>query len=403
MRNSPKAAEPLADLAIDYVELYVENLDSSAFQWVDRYAFTIVGNGGSADHRSLALRHGRITLVLTQATSDRHPASAYVLSHGDGVADIALRTADVRAAFEAAVANGAVVHRRPARHTGDGPSVTAAVHGFGDVVHTLVERAPDTGPGLPAGFVPTDGEERPDGPGAEAGLAEVGLAGAGPTEVNPTEVSPAEVSAAEVGPAGVGLLDIDHIAVCLGTGGLGPAVAYYQQALGFRDVFAEHIVVGAQAMHSKVVQSPSGTVTLTLIEPDDTALPGQIDEFLKSHQGSGVQHLAFSSHDAVGSVRALSDRGVTFLSTPDAYYDLLGERIDLSPRRLADLRATGVLADEDHDGQLFQIFTASTHPRHTLFYEVIERQGAQTFGSANIKALYEAVELERTGQRDFRR
>ncbi|MFJ1990833.1 4-hydroxyphenylpyruvate dioxygenase [Streptomyces asiaticus] len=383
MRNSPKVAEPLADLTIDYVELYVENLDSSAFQWVDRYAFAIVGSGGSADHRSLALRHGRITLVLTQATSDRHPASAYVLSHGDGVADIALRTADVRAAFEAAVANGAGVHRRPARHTGDGPSVTAAVHGFGDVVHTLVERAPDTGPGLPAGFVPMDGEERPDGPGAEAGLAEAGPAGAGPV--------------------GVGLLDIDHIAVCLGTGGLGPAVAYYQQALGFRDVFAEHIVVGAQAMHSKVVQSPSGTVTLTLIEPDDTALPGQIDEFLKSHQGSGVQHLAFSSHDAVGSVRALSDRGVTFLSTPDAYYDLLGERIDLSPRRLADLRATGVLADEDHDGQLFQIFTASTHPRHTLFYEVIERQGAQTFGSANIKALYEAVELERTGQRDFRR
>ncbi|GAA0915918.1 VOC family protein [Streptomyces rhizosphaericus] len=398
MRNSPKAAEPLADLAIDYVELYVENLDTSAFQWVDRYAFTIVGSGGSADHRSLALRHGRITLVLTQATSDRHPASAYVLSHGDGVADIALRTADVRAAFEAAVANGAGVHRQPARHTGDGPSVTAAVHGFGDVVHTLVERAPDTGPGLPAGFVPMDGEEQPDGPGAGAGLAEVGPAEVSPAEVSPTEVSPAEVSLAEVG-----LLDIDHIAVCLGTGGLGPAVAYYQQALGFRDVFAEHIVVGAQAMHSKVVQSPSGTVTLTLIEPDDTALPGQIDEFLKSHQGSGVQHLAFSSHDAVGSVRAMSDRGVTFLSTPDAYYDLLGERIDLSPRRLADLRATGVLADEDHDGQLFQIFTASTHPRHTLFYEVIERQGAQTFGSANIKALYEAVELERTGQRDFRR
>ncbi|WP_413104244.1 4-hydroxyphenylpyruvate dioxygenase [Streptomyces sp. Inha503] len=388
MRNSSKAAEPLADLAIDYVELYVENLDSSAFQWVDRYAFAIVGSGGSADHRSLALRHGEITLVLTQATSDRHPASAYVLSHGDGVADIALRTADVRAAFEAAVANGAGVHRRPVRHTGDGPSVTAAVHGFGDVVHTLVQRAPDAGPGLPAGFVPADGQERPDGPGGEAGLNKAGLAEAGLPETGLTEV---------------GLLDIDHIAVCLGTGGLGPAVAYYQQALGFRDVFAEHIVVGAQAMHSKVVQSPSGAVTLTLIEPDDTALPGQIDEFLKSHQGSGVQHLAFSSHDAVRSVRALSDRGVTFLTTPDAYYDLLGERIDLSPRRLADLRATGVLADEDHDGQLFQIFTASTHPRHTLFYEVIERQGAQTFGSANIKALYEAVELERTGQRDFRR
>ncbi|WAP59551.1 4-hydroxyphenylpyruvate dioxygenase [Streptomyces sp. S465] len=366
MRNSSKAAQPLADLTVDYVELYVENLDSSASQWVERYAFTVVGRGGSADHRSLALRQGRITLVLTEATSGHHPASAYVLTHGEGVADIALRTADVPAAFEAAVAGGARVHRRPVRHTGDGPAVTAALGGFGDVVHTLVQRAPGAGPGLPAGFVPAE----------------------------PAAAPPS---------TGVGLLDLDHIAVCLDTGGLGPAVAYYQQALGFRDVFAEHIVVGAQAMHSKVVQSPAGTVTLTLIEPDDTALPGQIDEFLKSHQGAGVQHLAFSSQDAVHSVRALADRGVVFLTTPDAYYDLLGERIDLGPRRLADLRATGVLADEDHDGQLFQIFTASTHPRHTLFYEVIERQGAQTFGSANIKALYEAVELERTGQRDVRR
>ncbi|MBI0297753.1 VOC family protein, partial [Streptomyces sp. PRKS01-29] len=166
MRNSSKSAEPLADLAIDYVELYVENLDSSASQWVDRYAFGIVGSGGSAEHRSLALRHGEITLVLTEATSDRHPASAYVLTHGDGVADIALRTADVPAAFEAAVANGARVHRRPARHTGDGPSVTAAVRGFGDVVHTLVQRAPDAGPGLPAGFVPTNGREPDAGVGA---------------------------------------------------------------------------------------------------------------------------------------------------------------------------------------------------------------------------------------------
>jgi 4-hydroxymandelate synthase len=366
MTDLSKSAIPLGDLSIDYIEMYVEDLDMATAWWTGKYAFTVIGTGESADHRSTALRHGRITLVLTEAASERHPASAYVLSHGDGVADIALRTLDVDAAFRAAVAGGAGVHREPARHTGGGPAVTAAIRSFGDVVHTLVQRDPGEGPGLPVGFVP----------------------------VQPT---------GDDGSGEIGLLEIDHIAVCLNSGELDPTVEFYTQALGFKHIFEERIVVGAQAMESKVVQSPTGGVTLTLIQPDLSADPGQIDEFLKDHQGSGVQHLAFSSPDAVRSVKALSERGVIFLTTPPAYYDLLSKRICLPRGRLEDLRATNVLTDEDHGGQLFQIFTASTHPRHTLFFEVIERQGAKTFGSANIKALYEAVELERTGQRGFQR
>ncbi|WP_369217421.1 4-hydroxyphenylpyruvate dioxygenase [Streptomyces flavofungini] len=356
MSALPKTAGPLSDLSLDHVEMYVEDVEAAAASWVDGYGFTVVGTGSFADHRGIALRHGRITLVLTQATSDEHPASAYVLDHGDGVADIALRSTDADAAFRAALDRGAVAHRRA--RAGQG----AAVRGFGDVVHTLVQRAPGEGPGLPAGYVP-----------APASLA----------------------------PDDVGLLDLDHVAVCLPAGDLGPTVGHYLRALGFRDIFEERIVVGAQAMESRVVQSASGTVTLTLIEPDPEAATGQIDEFLKSHHGAGVQHLAFSSRDAVRSVRSLTERGVGFLRTPSSYYDLLGERIDLGAERLAALRETHVLADEDHDGRLFQIFTASAHPRQTLFFEVIERQGAATFGSANIKALYEAVELERTKQRGF--
>ncbi|MEW2528671.1 4-hydroxyphenylpyruvate dioxygenase [Streptomyces sp. NPDC047071] len=351
------------DLAVDHVELYVEDLDAAVRDWVDRYAFTVVGTGGGPDHRGVALRQGRTTLVLTSATSGRHPASAYVSTHGDGVADIALRTADVSAAFARAVAGGARPVRRPTRHPGGGPLLTAAVSGFGDVTHTLVERTPGAGPGLPPGFVPV--------PGAGDGRAD-----------------------------GAGLVEVDHIAVCLEAGDLEATALFYRRALGFREVFQERIVVGAQAMESKVVQSAvTGAVTLTLIEPDPRAQPGQIDEFLKSHHGPGVQHLAFSSADAVRSVRALCGRGVTFLKTPGTYYDLLGERIGLRTHALDELRSTHLLVDEDHGGQLFQIFTASAHPRGTLFYEVIERQGARTFGSANIKALYEAVELERTGRR----
>jgi 4-hydroxymandelate synthase len=354
--------DPLGNISIDYLEMYVENLERAAFAWVDKYAFTVVGTGGSAEHRSLALRHGEITLVLTQATSDRHPASTYVLNHGDGVADIALRTGDVAATFRAAVAGGAEVVREPARHAGGGPAVTATIGGFRDVVHTLVQRFPGEDPGLPVGF---RGALRPDGDR----------------------------------PDDVGLLGVDHIAVCVDPGGIGPAAEHYRRILGFRDVFEERIVVGDQVMESTVVQSRSGAVTLTLIEPDTTAEPGQIDEFLKSHQGAGVQHVAFSARDAVRAVRVLTRRGVPFLTTPGAYYDLLGDRVALPPSKVESMRATGVLVDEDHTGQLFQIFTASEHRRHTLFFEIIERQGARTFGSANIKALYEAVELERTGQR----
>lgn len=360
MPDSRKSG-PWENISIDYLEIYVENLDQSAFTWVDQYGFTVAGSGGSADHRSLALRQGGITLVLTEATSDHHPASAYLLAHGEGVADIALRTDDVEATFRAAVAGGAEIVRRPARHGGSHPSVTATIGGFGDVVHTLVERAPGDGPGLPVGF--------------RAALRP----GAGE-------------------PDSARLVGVDHLAVCLTAGSLQPTVEHYERALGMRNIFEERISIGTQVMESTVVQSRSGAVTLTLLEPDESADPGQIDEFLKSHQGPGVQHVAFSSRDAVRAVRVLGDRGVTFLTTPPAYYDLLPGRVNLAPAEVDSLRSTNVLVDEDHDGQLFQIFTASTHPRHTLFFEIIERQGAKAFGSSNIRALYEAVERERTGQ-----
>ncbi|WP_271217122.1 4-hydroxyphenylpyruvate dioxygenase [Streptosporangium carneum] len=354
--------ESLPPLAVDYVEMYVADLQVATLPWTDQYGFAIVGTANTADHRSVALRQGRITLVLTQATSDRHPASAYVRTHGDGVADIALRTPDVDAVFTHAVAAGARPVRSPSRHPGPGPTCSTAIGGFGDLLHTLVQREPGDGPGLPVGF---------------------------------SDAPPPDTSGADTGE----LLDIDHFAVCLPTGELDIITDFYIATLGFSETFKERIEVGTQAMESKVVQSASGDVTLTLIEPDPLADSGQIDMFLERHAGAGVQHVAFSSADAVRAVSTLSERGVRFLSTPDSYYDLLESRILIRDHTVDELRATGLLADEDHGGQLFQIFTASTHPRETLFFEVIERRGARTFGGANIKALYEAVEVARSQQR----
>ncbi|MGW2332214.1 4-hydroxyphenylpyruvate dioxygenase [Streptomyces sp. NPDC001700] len=349
----------LDGLRLDHVELYVEDLDDRVGHWVDSYGFTVVGTAGSPEQgfRSAALRQGRITLVLTEGTSDEHPASAYVLGHGDGVAAIALRTDDVAAACAEAVRRGARTVAQTSGHHDGGVVATATVAAFGDLTHPLVQRdAADTA-GLPAGFRPVE----------HSGAAD----------------------------RGVGLLEIDHFAVCVNIGELEPTVRFYKEVLGFDEIFEERISVGTQAMLSKVVQSPSGEITFTIIQPDPSADPGQIDEFLKNHDGSGIQHIAFSSDDAPHSVRTLSGREVGFLQTPAAYYELLGQRLSLRKHTLDELRELNLLVDEDHGGQLFQIFTRSTHARRTLFFEVIERIGAETFGSSNIKALYEAVELER--------
>jgi 4-hydroxymandelate synthase len=352
----------LQDLALDHVEMYVVSIDARLADWQKAYDFTLVGRAGSEDEgfRSVAIRQGAIMLVLTEATGPRHPAAAYVRAHGDGVADIALSTSDLAAVYPEVLRRGARPVSPPRPVDGDDVVAVAKIGAFGDVVHTLVQRREGEGPGLPVGFSPE--------------AAEFGThpAGAGP----------------------VGLQEIDHFAFCVPVGQLDPLIAYYRDALGFDETFGERIVIGRQAMLSKVVQNARG-VTFTIIQPDPAAEPGQIDGFLAQHGGAGVQHIAFSTEDAIHSVRTLTERGVAFLHTPRAYYALLGERIRPHRHTMADLLELSILVDEDHGGQLFQIFTRTTHERRTLFFEVIERLGARTFGSSNIKALYEAVELER--------
>ncbi|MDH6109407.1 4-hydroxymandelate synthase [Kitasatospora sp. MAP12-44] len=272
------------------------------------------------------------------------PVAEFVARHGDGVAAIAVGCDDAAESFRTALAAGAVPLRDPVAHQEDGVRVvTAAVRGFGDVELRFVERA-----------------------------------------APPPQTEPAGL-----------LVELDHVAICVPAGELAGTARFMEQALGMRQIFTEYIQVGEQAMDSIVVQSPSGGVTFTLIEPDTTRAPGQIDGFLESHQGAGVQHLAFRSEDIALAVETFEKQGVRFLDTPAGYYDQLQQRLGdgaVPVIGLETLRRLNILVDQDHGGQLFQIFTSSTHPRRTLFLEVIDRRGALTFGSANIRALYEAVE-----------
>jgi 4-hydroxymandelate synthase len=352
-------------LDIDHVELYVGDARQMAYYLCTAFGFRICGQGGPetglAGQRSLLLRQGGVQVLLTSALTADHPVAEYVSRHGDGVAVIAFGTDDVEQTFAAAVAAGAAPVTQPRRYArGDASVVVATVSGFDDVVHRLVRR---------------------DGPAGEF------LPG------------PIEMIAADPESGDELLQVIDHVAVCLPAGELEPTVRYYEDAFGFTQIFTEYIEVGEQGMESQVVQSPSGGITFTLLQPDLRRRAGQIDDFLTWHGGAGVQHLAFRTGDIVGAVRTFGRRGVGFAATPASYYDVVRDWLDPRDADVAALRELGVLVDRDHWGLMFQIFMQSMHVRRTLFFELIERHGARTFGTSNIKALYEAKERELAGVR----
>ncbi|MDA3647009.1 4-hydroxyphenylpyruvate dioxygenase [Saccharopolyspora indica] len=344
-------------MLVDHIRFYVDDIPAQLATLVDGYGLQVYARSNPAvedqQELSVAVGHGDIRLLLTEPLVGDHPGAAYVGAHGDGVADIALRVLDTEAAFAEAVRRGAEVVSEPFRFP-DG-MVTASIRAFGDTVHTFVQRPVEQDVRTHRGLVATGGR-----------------------------------------PSSSGLAEVDHFAVVVPPGELDALVAFYRDVLAFEQIFSEEISVGAQAMNTKVVQSGSGAVTFTLIEPIPSETPGHVEEFLVQHGGPGVQHIAFSTSDIVRTVRELTEGGVSFMATPDSYYDVLPERIDVARHRIAELRKLAVLVDEDHDGQLFQIFASSVHPRKTIFFEIIERLGARSFGTGNIRALYRAAEQQRS-------
>ncbi len=428
---------------IDHVEFYVADARQAAGQLCAAYGFRVDGEGGPhtglPGQRSVLVRLPGIRILLTAGLSADHPATRYVARHGDGVAVVALATDDASAAFTEAVRRGAEPLAHPVVYEQGITRVTfASVSGFGDVAHRFVQRrGPDEefAPGViqrqpsgsaapggrPPGIPPQESMPHPRQPfstaapgGRPPGIPpqesmphprqlSTAAPGGRPPGIPPQESMPhprqpfrtnADSDTAD-GDGGEDILDvIDHIAACVPAGTLDAVVQAYDDIFGFTQIFEERIEVGGQAMDSKVVQSPSGEVTLTLLEPVVSADPGQIDDFLRSHDGAGVQHVAFRTSDIAEAVRILEKRGVQFLATPPAYYDALERRLGAAELPLQELRALNVLADRDPWGLMFQIFTQSVHPRRTFFFELIERRGALTFGTGNIRALYEAVARE---------
>ncbi|HEX8559885.1 MAG TPA: 4-hydroxyphenylpyruvate dioxygenase [Pyrinomonadaceae bacterium] len=345
---------------VDYVEFYVGNAQQAALFYYLTFGMPAVAYAGletgTRDRISYVVQQRDIRLVMTSALQPESPIAEHVKTHGDSVKDIAIRVKDAAATFHEAVARGARPVLEPTVLEDErGRVVKASIQTFGDTVHSFIER----GDYDPQAFLPL---YRP----------------------NPQRQEPADNA----------LVAIDHVAVGVEAGQLDRWVEFYQDVLGFHQSHKEDVATEQSAMNSKVVQNDTGSIKFPIVEPASGIRKSQIDEYLAFHRGAGAQHIALLTEDIVTTVKALRDKGIQFLHTPDTYYETLAERVGELSLDASLVRDLNILVDRDAWGQLLQIFTKPLHGRPTVFMEIIERKGARGFGGGNIKALFDAIERE---------
>jgi 4-hydroxyphenylpyruvate dioxygenase len=345
----------------DHVELWVGNAKQAAYYFEHAFGFSRHAYGGPEtgirDRASYVLRQGDVTLVLTSALANDHEIARFASAHGDGVRDIALRVADAEEAYGVATERGARGVREPEWLEDEfGRVQIASIATYGEVVHSFVARDDYAGPYLP-------GHAAVEGNGGTA----------------------------------VGFTLLDHCVGNVEFGKMDEWVGFYERVLGFENIIHyddETIHTEYSALMSKVMSDGEGKIKFPINEPAEGRRKSQIAEYLEYNGGPGVQHVAVQTDDIVQSVEEMQARGVLFLTTPEAYYEDAFDRVGEIEESWADLRRLRILVDRDEDGYLLQIFTKPTQDRPTLFFEVIQRHGARTFGEGNFKALFEAIERE---------
>jgi 4-hydroxyphenylpyruvate dioxygenase len=350
---------------IDHVRFLVGNARQSAYFYRNAFGFEVLGYAGletGVRHEaSYVLRQGGITFVLASPLDGSHPDNARLAAHGDGVQEIAIEVDDVAAAYNEAVARGAVGAIPPTLVEDEqGVYHHAAIRAYGDTTH---------------GFVNRDGYRGTFAPGFRS-------------------LDRDRYSQRTFRPAG--LVEIDHIVANVEQGKMQEWVEFYEKVLGFsllvhfddRDISTEYT-----ALMSKVVQYGLGRIKFPINEPARGRRRSQIDEYLRFYGGPGVQHIAMATDD-IATVHALRDNDVSFLRVPAAYYEMLPDRVGPIDEDLHELADLGILADRDEEGYLLQIFTKPVEDRPTLFFEIIQRHGARSFGKGNFRALFEAIERE---------
>jgi 4-hydroxyphenylpyruvate dioxygenase len=351
---------------IDHVRFFVGNARQSAYFYRNAFGFDVIGYAGletRLKHEAgYVLRQGNITFVLVSPLGPDHPEAQRLVTHGDGVMDIALEVDDVRAAYEETLQRGAHGLVPPTLLEDEhGVYEFATIAAYGDTTHSFVNR--DRYRGL---FAP------------------------GYQPLAPERYSPATYHHA-------GLKAIDHMVANVEEGKMNEWVKWYRDVLGFsqlvhfddKDISTEY-----SALMSKVMQNGSGKIKFPINEPAKGRRRSQIEEYLQFYHGPGVQHIALATRDIIATVRTLRRNDVSFLRVPHTYYEMLPDRVGEIDEDIEDLAELGILVDRDEDGYMLQIFTKPVGDRPTLFFEIIERHGSRSFGKGNFKALFEAIERD---------
>ncbi len=346
----------------DHVEFYVGNAKQSAYYYQTAWGYELVAYAGPEtgvrDKASYVLQQGKIRLVLTTSVLPDSEISKHVMQHGDGVKVLAIWVDDSRKSFEETTKRGGVAVMQPTVFKDEtGEVVISAIKTYGETIHKFVERKNYKGVFLP-GFV-------------------------------------AKKSGVPV--KSVGLKHVDHCVGNVELGKMNEWVKFYEDVMGFKLIITfddQDISTEYSALMSKVVSNGNGYVKFPINEPADGKKKSQIEEYIEFYKSAGVQHIAIATDDIISSVTELRARGVEFLYVPDVYYEEVWKRVGKINEDVNKIKELNILVDRDDEGYLLQLFTKPVQDRPTVFFEIIQRCGAKSFGKGNFKALFEAIERE---------
>jgi len=350
--------DPVPLKAVHHVEFWVGNAKQASYYYRKAFGFSQIAYSGletgNREKASYVLAQGKVRLVFSTPLNEDNEMSNHIKKHGDGVKDIAFHVDDAEKCYDACVERGANSASKPTELKDENGTINhAAIHTYGDTIHSFISHNDYDGPFLP-GFMEKIVEEEP-----------------------------------------IGLRFVDHIVGNVELGKMNKWVDFYADIMGFTQLLHftdDDISTEYSALMSKVMENDNGRIKFPINEPADGRKKSQIEEYLEFYDGPGVQHVALLTDNIVKAITELRKRGVEFLEVPGTYYDTLTDRVGEIDEDMDVLRKLGILVDRDDEGYLLQLFTKPVEDRPTLFYEVIQRKGSKGFGQGNFQALFESIE-----------